>query len=249
MVGVLMSNSLNDRSVVDSFVAYLRDNGHFGLQVDSRPDDENRQSSDIDALAGTFAIEHTSVDTVEDQRRDSDWFMKVIGGLENELSQKLQYRLRITLPYEGVRKGQNWSNIHDAFKTWIINSSASLPDGTHSIHLEPDIPFGFHVNKASSGRAGLIFSRIAPEDRSMSDRLRVQLSRKVKKLAPYKRKGYKTVLLVESEDIALMDENTMLEAIRNAFSGIIPAGVDQVWFVDTSIPAELLFFDMTGAIQ
>lgn len=244
-----MSTSLDDRSVVDFFVGYLRDNGHPGLEIDRRPEDEPSEPYKIDAIAGPFAIEHTSVDTIANQRRDSHWFMQAVGGLEAEVSPEVPYRLRITLPYEGVRRGQDWAEIRNAFKEWIANSSNVLADGQHSIREAPGIPFEFRVNKVTAARHGVIFSRLAPDNSDLPDRVRDQLSKKAEKLAPYKGDGYTTVLLVESEDIALMNESKMLEAIWTASSGSLPAGVDQVWFADTSIPSELLFHDLTREIQ
>lgn len=96
---------MNDRDVIDAFVAYLRDNGHPGLRVERRPDEENRRASDIDAIAGTFAIEHTSVDTLPNQRRDSDWFMRAAGNLEQEIDTPPPFRLNITLEYDAVGTG------------------------------------------------------------------------------------------------------------------------------------------------
>ena len=107
---------LTDKEVIIIFVDYLARNGNPGLVVDACPDKENRQSSDIDAIAGPFAIEHSSVDTVAKQRRDSAWFLEVVGGLEDELGHKLSYRLNLTLPYEGVQCGQDWSKIRGAFR-------------------------------------------------------------------------------------------------------------------------------------
>ncbi len=46
--------------------------GHPGLRIDSWPDKENRESSEIDAISGAFAFEHTSVDTLPNQRQDAD---------------------------------------------------------------------------------------------------------------------------------------------------------------------------------
>ena len=60
---------MNDRSVIDAFVAHLREEGYPDLRVERRPDDENRESSDIDAITGPFAIEHTSIDTLPNPYR------------------------------------------------------------------------------------------------------------------------------------------------------------------------------------
>ena len=73
---------MKDREVVDAFVSHLRNHGHPGIRVERRPDEENRESPDIDAIAGPFAIEHTSIDSVRNQRRDADWFMRAAGGLQ-----------------------------------------------------------------------------------------------------------------------------------------------------------------------
>jgi hypothetical protein len=55
---------MKDRDVISAFVAYLQTNGHPNLKVERWPEDENRDSQEIDAIAGAFAIEHTSIDTL-----------------------------------------------------------------------------------------------------------------------------------------------------------------------------------------
>ena len=57
-----------DRDAIDLFVTHLgRQRGYAKLVVDRWPEDENRQSPEIDAMAGPFAIEHTSIDSVAHQ--------------------------------------------------------------------------------------------------------------------------------------------------------------------------------------
>jgi hypothetical protein len=243
-----MINMPDDKVVVDAFVSHLRQNGYPHLEVDRRPDEENRESPDIDAIAGPFAIEHTSIDTVANQRRDSDRFGQIVRGLEDELSPKLHYRLNITLPYEGIQLGQDWSKLRELLREWIINESPNLPDGLHLLNDVPGIPFDLQVMKGTNRRPGLFFARFAPEDSSLQNRLSFQLTRKVQKLIPYKKVGYTTILLVESEDIALMNRCIMLDGVRNAFANRLPEGVDQIWYADTSIPDELLFHDFTKSI-
>jgi len=87
---------MKDLEVVEEFVALLAVNGYPGLCVEKWPERENRNSPDIDVIAGPFAIEHTSIDTLPNQRGKSDWFMRVVGGLGEELP-RLPYRLNIIL--------------------------------------------------------------------------------------------------------------------------------------------------------
>jgi hypothetical protein len=114
---------MNDRDLIDAFVTHLREHGHPDLQVDSWPEDDNRNSPDIDAVAGAFAIECTSIDTLPNQRRDSDWFFQAVDGLQKELRFRLTFRLYITLEYGALRKGQDWAAIRHGLKDWVIEKS------------------------------------------------------------------------------------------------------------------------------
>ena len=203
--------SLSDREIVAAFVDYLKVKGHPDLKIDRYPEDEDRNSKEIDAIAGPFAIEHTSIETLPNQRRDSSWFDRVVGDLEPEFKDELDYRIKISIPYEGIKTGQNWKDIERSLREWIRSRSPELPDGLSLIERIDGIPFTLWVFKSSTGRPGLIFSRTAPHDNTLPYRLRNQLNRKAEKLAPYKEKGYTTILLFESNDIALMDEILMLE--------------------------------------
>jgi hypothetical protein len=207
---------MNDREVVEAFVAHLGSNGHAGLKVDRRPDEENRGSPDVDAIAGRFVIEHTSVDTVPNQRRDSDWFMRAVGDLERELE---------------------------------VSQAPHLIDGRHVIQASAGIPFRLHVVKSSRRRPGVFFGRFAPGDNTLSVRIRSSFERKAAKLAKYQAPGVVTVLLVESSDIAMMNDAVMLAGIRCAYSAGPPEGVDQVWFADTSIEGALVFRDFTPELR
>jgi hypothetical protein len=240
--------ALDDGAIVAAFVAYLSENGHVGLSVDRRPDLENRESSDIDAIAGAFAIEHTSVDTIEHQRRDGTWFSRVVQPLEDRFRNVLPFRLRLIFPYEGIVKGQDWNAIQLALANWVVNEASGLVDGTHHIRV-PAIPFEFRATKDSDGRPGLVFVRIDPGDTTLSERLFAQLSRKAAKLHPYKASGKTTVLLVDSSDIALMSHEKTFEAVQAAFSEGAPEGVDQLWYADTSIEPDLEFWDLTSALS
>lgn len=236
---------MNERDVIDAFVSHLQETGHPRLTLDGRPDEENRESPDIDAIAGEFAIEHTSIDSIPDQRRDSDWFMHAVGNLEQELEAPLSFRLDITLGYNSVRSGQDWVGIRSALKVWLRKVADSLPEGRSVVEDVPGIPFRLNVIKSAAGRPGVFFARFRPNDDTLPERIQSAFNRKAEKLGKYQARGFTTILLVENEDIALMYNWKMLEAIRAAFPNGNPPGVDQVWYVDTSIENALEFKDFT----
>jgi len=236
---------VNDREVIETFVAHLRDRGHPGLRVERWPDQENRDSLDIDAISGVFAIEHTSIDTLPAQRRDADWYTRVVSGLEAELPIPLACRLHITLDYHAVSTGQDWLAIREALKMWIRNEVPNLTDGTHAIEHVSGIPFRLHVSKISKRPPRLLFSRYEPVDNTLPARIRTQFDRKAQKLAKYQSTGQTTVLLVENDDIALMNDQKLLASIRRAYPDGLPSGVDELWYADTAIADEIRFTDFT----
>ena len=241
--------NMKDSDLIDAFIAYLRMNGHPDLFVELRPDEKNRHTADIDAIAGKYAIEHTSIDTVPNQRRDSDWFVKAAGGLENELKNIPHFRLKIVLEYDAITTGQNWSQIRDSLKNWITEEAPDIVDGHHIFKDIPGIPFSLHIMKASDRDPRIIFGRFSPADETLPDRIFEQFERKAQKLSKYRDKGFTTILLVESDDLALMDDILMLESIKTAYPKELPGGVDKLWFADTSIKSAIEFVDFTPHIE
>ena len=224
---------LGDKEVVALFVDFLAHKKYPGLKIESIPDE--KASGEIDAIAGEFAIEHTSIDTIPYQRRDEAWFKESIGSLEQECKGKLPFYLSLNFPYKSVRR-QDWREVKTAIKHWIMTESAKLSEGLHIISCISGIPFEFRARKKLSGKTGLLLSRFSPCISDFPSRLKTHLTRKIKKLTPYKGKGKTTLLLVESQDIALMDEGMMYDSLGEAYPEGLPSGLDQVWFAHTSTP-------------
>ena len=175
--------------------------------------------------------------------------MRVAGGLERELrDQPLPFRLRITLEYDAVGKGQNWREIRTALMNWVTNQAPFLPDGKSVVESSPSIPFRLHVAKASERGHGVFFARFEPDDSTLATRVKETLYRKAEKLRKYQTAGATTVLLVENDDIALMNEERLVEAIRTAFPTGLPCRVDQVWYADTCIAEAVDFRELTAEL-
>jgi len=216
--------------VVEAFIAHLGDNGYPGLRIDRRPDAENRQSKDIDAIAGQFAIEHTFISTFQEQKTQDDWFKKAMSGLEQELPAP-PYQLNIISGFYDIQKRQDCQSIRNAFKTWIAKEADQLADGGYTRQL-PGIPFQFRVEKLSNATPGIFFIRHLPGNNdSLPLRIHEHLTskEKIEKLIPYKKRGLTTILLIEG----LLSPNKMRAAIQGAFpDGLLPP-IDEVWYVST----------------
>ena len=244
---------MTEQEVIVAFVRHLGLlMGYSSLSVSRWPDKENRTEPEIDAIAGGFAIEHTSIDSVENQRRIDDWYLQVIEGLDQVIRDHVDCGLTITLEFLAIGKGMDWSSIRVDIQNWIVNDAPALGSGNHEITLPVsrpnEFPIVMHVWK---GPAPLVagFARFDPEDDTLPSRIRKLLDRKAKKLKRYKGPSFTTIILVENGDIALMNETKMLAALREAYSDGLPQGVNEIWFADTSISDKPQFYDFTAKIM
>jgi hypothetical protein len=230
-----------DRDVVTRFASRLWEERHPDLKVDRWPEDENPGQSEIEAIAGGFAIEHTSIDTVPNQRRDGDWFMDALSSVERI---PVPFRLQVLVPYELVARGTDWALFEADLSDWIRNVAPQLPDGIHEFGLA-STPLRFAANKSSNLTPGVFLRRPEPPDDTLAARVGEQIRQKAKKLARYKAQGYTTVLLLEAKDIALMSQYRMLEAAREGMGGAMLAEIDQIWYVEAGGDVAI---DLTSAI-
>ena len=178
---------MNENELIEAFIQHLKITGEPELRIESWPDKSNSTSPDIDAIAGPYAIEHTSIDTLPYQRRDSARFNIVVGNLESEFRDTLDFRLVVTFDYSSVARRQDWKAINSAIRDWVSKGTLDLPDGTHKLENLPGIPFLLHVTKGGMPGSGLFFSRFTIEDSTLHSRLQDQLVRKGQKLSPISR--------------------------------------------------------------
>ena len=235
---------MEDRTVVDEFVRYLERRGYPGLKVDRRPDDEEEYQSlpSIDAIAGDFHIEHTSIDTLPNQRRNADWFRRVTEGFEEEFSDQLPFHLSIAFDYGAVTKNyvsitekRGLGEIHEVFKNRIGEVNLSLAAGCRVLNGVPDIPFQFDVIKGNELPKDILFALVNPDDSTLPEHIKELIDRSTKKLAECQDTegtGKTTVLLIESNDPALMNDR-ILGAIRKAYPEGLPSGINQIWYGET----------------
>jgi hypothetical protein len=233
---------MGDRGVITSFVAFLAANGRPGLRVDGWPEDE--KDGEIDAVAGPFAIEHTSIDTLPDQRQLSAYLMQMIGDLETAVVTR--QHLLVYIHYDAIQRGQDWPAIRRALKQWLETEGQRLGEKLTRVHI-PGVPFPVDVwPKKWPGSPRVYIARYTPpEDKSLPARIKDLCDRKVAKLSKWASPSTTTVLLLESDDIALMNEIRFVEAVLAAYPRGRPAGVDQVWYVSTAAQPLLAFHDLT----
>lgn len=236
---------MNQDTVIDEFVSHLSKERKDDLEVVSRPDKINRNTEDIDAVISgknnRIALEHTTIDTIPDQREDSNRFNIVFGALEKELKGQFEGNIHLTASCYSIPTGQRWTGLRKEVKSWLVASIPKLPYG-HGFYNIPNTPFRIHIIKKPSKESRFFVGRFSPTDATLPERLAEIIARKERKLFQYKNKGFETILLIENDDIALMNEGIMADSFKDATKLYNIINLNQVWFADTSIQSELIFF-------
>ena len=237
---------------IEAFVKYLGAKLYPGLQVTEWPDKKNTRTPDIDAIAeGTgrrIAIEHTSIDSLPDQRCHNDWFTDVIGCLEDELKGQINCHLRLITPFGAVPTKISWNSTRDRLRKWILHNAPLLRDGEfrQNIWIE-GFPFPLTVQKSMSGIHGLLLARSVDENTGFPERLQFLIDRKALKLAKYTDCSDLRILLIENDDIANMNRGIMIKAVRASYPDRLPTGLDRIWHADSSIRKTPQFWNITPA--
>jgi len=149
------------------------------------------------------------------------------------------------VPYELVQVGANWQPFFMTLAQWALLTAPSQDDGPHQIPM-PGTDLQCTAHKDSGRPAKIVLYRPAPEDDTLPRRVGVQIDRKMKRIPRYKEEGHTTILLIETQDIALMNQYKMLEAVRTAIGGQLPDGLDQIWYAEAG---GHVFMDFTGPIS
>ena len=175
---------MEEHDVINAFVSHLCDSKDYpNLRVDRWPDRENRTEPEIDAIAGIFAIEHTSIDSVANQRQLDDWYLRVVKGLDQIIRDCVDGGLTIILDFYAIGKGMDWSGIRADLRNWIVDYAPSLGNGNHEIILPTSISTEFPIvmrvwkNPALSNVG---FARFDPEDDTLPVRIRKLLDQEGK---------------------------------------------------------------------
>ena len=234
---------MKDGEVITAFVAFLAQERAAGLRVDRWPDKE--KDGDIDAVAGNFAIEHTSIDTFPDQRRDGAWVTALLAELESEI--RPTEDLYVVFANDAVRCGQDWSGIRGALRNWLQTEPHKLTSGPVVVQI-PGVPFDVTIYRTGTTvlPPRVFFGRFTPADSSLPERIQELCDRKLKKLTRYKDEGRVTLLLLENDDLANMNHFKLAQAIRDAYPTGRPVGLDELWYVSPAIQPELYFLDLSN---
>lgn len=215
------------------------------------PDEIERNSPACDALARVglrnVAVEHTSIDSVPFQRRDDKRFIELLGPLESELTGKLpppgHYWLVISM--NAIPTRINWADARLRICEWCQKVAPNLKIGDPSTapqHFVREIPQGVPFEVTLYRQPGcdghFKIARFSPADLAKQREKVIceALTSRGAKVASYRNRGYRTILILGSNDIALANATDIGQAFVNAMEKVVSVQLpDEVYLVETEV--------------
>ena len=239
----------NERNIINAFIGAQEKLTGIEWKIIEWPDANPHAVNEIDAIASRsstpVAIEHMSIDAIENQRTDSSYFSRALNSLEKELQGHFPFSLKIVIPYEAITKNQNWNAIKEKLKDWILNEGVKLPY-TNKRFYPTGLLFSVYIYKDCAHPGNITILRsLSEKNLSATNKTTACLLNHFEKLHKYKEKKYETILLLESSDIALMNQFVAKLIVTAAVDQEALHGVDQIWYADTSGNAEIYFSTIT----
>jgi len=237
--------------VVKETLGFISKSRGVVCEIFDYPDEKERKLPACDVLAlidgKKVAIEHTSIDSIPFQRRDNSRFMALLGPLEKELTGKLptpgHYQLIVDMGV--IPTGIKWDIVRSRITLWCQEVASSLEIGSsstasrHFIREKPEgIPFEVALYRWPGRDGKLRIARFMPHDlenKRVEVIVQSLVSRGVK-ISEYKDRGFRTILILESNDIALGNASDIGQAFVSAIHrSKLKRFPDEVYLVETEM--------------
>lgn len=192
-------------------------------QVDAVVRDRPAVEWVFDTPTAKFAVEHTRIESFSNQIGEGKLFAQLLGPLEAELAGKLPGVFFLIVDVAAARApSAQHAQIRGALSEWILAKGAALdpdeqsgPDGNCDItETPPGVPFEVTLHRDADYDSRLFIMQNVPGDRDslQRDRIRTALTRKCPKLLQATKEGRVSVLILESDDVALANRRAIAKA-------------------------------------
>jgi hypothetical protein len=224
-----MPNIETEKRVISEWVLLQKNRGIIIDDIEWR--DTRQRKGDIEAIASPFAIEHTSIDRLKNQRRHIAQFKQIVQDFYRiVLSPPARLSLSISLD-DFIRVDHK--KLQAGLAQWLRKEASELDEGHHKGIDICGISVRWWCWKYKDRPPRIIIGLLADTEKH-SNKIGSLLKKKSIKLGGYKRQSFTTVLIVESCDIQLMAPEFFLEMILG-----VPEEnrtfIDQIWFADTTL--------------
>jgi hypothetical protein len=224
------------------FIEKRKEETFFNVRFPDKTE-HKRKAVDLafESATGMFVMEHTQIESFPEQILDDQRLIYILGPLEKELENALPRpgHYKITIECGTLKKVKNAVSLRKSLAEWILKKAPLLktyPVSERCVkEAPPGVPFVVLLCRYPGLDGKLMLSRYSPEELEQKRRVRVDkaINDKCPKLYEAKGKGT-SILVLESNDIALANYDLIAEALRDQFSKQLSAP-DEIYLVETEI--------------
>ncbi|HBG62059.1 MAG: hypothetical protein A2Y03_06670 [Omnitrophica WOR_2 bacterium GWF2_38_59] len=248
--------------IIEEILKSISKSRNLEYMILDKPDIKERNVPACDMIvqigSEKWAIEHTSIDSIPKQRRDDNRVLKLLFPLRDMLRNKLpvpgHYDLNVDMNV--IPTGINWDELRESIALWCINVAPLLKLGspkTTPSHYRKEKPLGVPFELALyrwPGRDGVFnIGRFAPTDLEEQRALVIleTLNSRGVKVVQYKEEGFKTLLILEANDIALANQALISEAFEKVASQLSKDELpDEVYLIETDCQEHFIWCLKSG---
>jgi hypothetical protein len=237
--------------VIKKTLEYISKTRNVVCKIIDYPDEKERRLPACDVFAiidsKKVAVEHTSIDSIPFQRRDNKRFSDLLGPLEEQLTGKLpkQGNYQLVVDMDVIPIGVKWDFIRLQISEWCQKVASSLAIGNASTapkHFIREkllgVPFEVTLYRWPFRDGQFRVARFLPADlENKRTKVIIQslISRGIK-VSKYKDDGFRTLLILESNDIILANASDIGKAFIKAIScARLNKFPDEVYLVETEM--------------
>lgn len=174
----------------------------------------------FETRSAKFAVEHTRIESFSNQIEEGKLFAKLLGPLEAELKGKVPGAFFLIVDVGAAKApSAQHDEIRRGLADWIRAKGAGLdaeeqsgPDGNCDLtDTPPGVPFQVTLHRDADYDSRLFIMQSLSGDREslQRDRIRTALARKCPKLLEASNNGRDSILILESDDVALASLRTV----------------------------------------
>jgi hypothetical protein len=225
-------------AVVAAIVAQYASASSLPYKVTATPDKEsNGLHRACDGFAEcpghvSLAIEHTTIPTFPDQLEKDAQFMRAVGLMEAELRNSFPYGLELWVRMDDIKKGQDWDAVRGNIRAYLLANISTIQTGSHIITI-PDVPFSIRLDRIDEEPHLFFTGRSLDPDLDIANALEKNIEQalvdKNDQLKRYHEDGNRTLLVLDSLDIAFVNHVVLYRAFLKAYARVAPKYIDEVW--------------------
>ena len=233
----------NQKACIEFFLSQINNIINIETSMLEYPDEiiRNQKACDVIASIGIkkVAIEHTSMDCYRNQREEGALFLELFNPVKEVLEKELKVsgKFEISTDARINLKGFDYDKVRPLIIKSCLEQAKKLKFGSpetapnHFTILKiPEIPFAIKLTRwKGKNSVNLCCHSLEEIQTELMAVLDKAVKNRGKKVSQYRNEGYKTALLIESQDLQLTD-NFM---IGQAFFNIIKN------FPETELPDEI----------